>query len=98
MSESDRIKAAKARIQPELSADGSAWAEVNWPVFGFDPCGTGTRSLSMQIDPYMGTSVTIIMEGVPDQALSATIALVDLERALRIARATLETPPNAPSR
>jgi hypothetical protein len=52
----------------------------------------------MQIDPYMGTSVTIIMEGVPDQALSATIALVDLERALRIARATLETPPNAPSR
>ena len=98
MSESDRVKQAKARIQPELSEDGSAWAEVNWPVFGFDPCGTGTRSLSMQIDPYMGTSVTIIMEGVTDQALSATIAIADLERALRIARATLETPPNAPSR
>ena len=97
MSESDRIRELKELVEPELAEAGSAWAEVNWPVFAFDPCGTGTRSLSMQIDPVAGTSVTIVMEGVPDQALSATIALVDLERALRIARATLETP-NAPDR
>jgi hypothetical protein len=86
------VKQAKATVQPELTQPGSAWTELTWPVFAFDDCDTGTRHLSMQFDPMLSDRVTILMEGMGGESLSATIALVDLQRSLRIARATLETP------
>lgn len=95
MSESDRISRLKQAMEPELAQPGSAWVDMVWPLWAFEDCGSGTRSVSMQFDPMVSGQVTINLESGDGERLSASIAFVDLERALRIARATMETRPNA---